>query len=215
MQGGSMLGRRSRVAGLMCLLGFGLGVRPVVAQSGDYQPHGFLSTRYDTHTSSNIYIGYQVGRFTPMVALVSNPRTAYREHLFGLVHFGSLSPRVGLSYAVAAAKAIDAWYGQLYVLPSVSFGRLTYDATFELYVPLESQGVHQLAMNPGNLMLDVNKHIAVGAVAVWESQTGAPYEVGAGPSLKIRVPKGSLTFDGVLGVTRWNSEARLTFFTQY
>lgn len=209
--------RRSRVATvLLWAVGCWLAaVRPVVAQSADYQPHGFISTRYDTYTSSNIYIGYQFGRFTPMAALVSNPRTTYREHLVGVAHFGSLSPTVGLTYAVAAAKAIDAWYGQLYVLPSVTVGKLHYDAQFELYVPLESQGVHQLAMNPGNLMLDVSKRLAVGAVGVWSSQTGAPYEVGAGPSLKVRVPQGSITVDGVLGVTRWASEGRVTFFTQF
>lgn len=210
-------GRGSRVVAVLlwaigCWL---LAVQPVVAQSSEYQPHGFISTRYDTHTSSNIYVGYQLGRFTPMVALVSNPRTTYREHLVGLAHFGSISPHVGLTYAIAAAKAIDAWYGQLYVLPSVNVGRLHYDAQFELYVPLEQQGVHQLAMNPGNLMFDVTRRLAIGAVGVWSSQTGAPYEVGAGPSVKVRVPKGSISFDGVLGVTRWTSEGRVTFFTQF
>lgn len=208
-------GRGSRVAGAVLALLLGAGVRAVVAQSSDYQPHGFISTRYDTHTSSNIFIGYQIGKFLPMGALVSNPRTTYREHLLGLAHFGSISPRVGLTWAVAGAKAIDSWYGQLYVLPSVTVGRLKYDAQWELYVPLQEQGVHQLAMNPGNLMFEVDRHFAIGAVGVWSEQTGAPYQVGAGPSVKIRVPKGSITLDGVLGVTRWDSEARVTFFTQY
>lgn len=220
MQGEHMVGRGSRygrwslVLGLF-VVGLTTGVRVLQAQGGEYQPHGFISTRYDTRTSSNIYFGYQIGRFTPMVALVSNPRTTYREHLVGLAHFGNISPHVGLTYAIAAAKAIDSWYGQLYVLPSVTIGKLRYDAQFELYVPVQSQGVHQLAMNPGNLMYELSKRVAVGAVGVWSSQTGAPYQVGAGPSLKVRVPKGSITFDGVLGVTRWDSEARVTFFTGY
>jgi hypothetical protein len=208
------MGRWSLVFGL-AMVGVTIGVRAVEAQSAEYQPHGFISTRYDTHTSSNIYIGYQLGPVTPMVALVSNPRTTYREHLVGVVRFQTFSPRLGLTYAVAASKAIDSWYGQIYALPSVAMGRLKYDATFELYVPLQSQGVHQLAMNPGNLMFDVNKHLAVGGVGVWESQTGAPYAVGAGPSVKLRIPKGSITLDGVLGVTRWTSEWRISFFTAY
>lgn len=207
------MGRGSWVVGL-AVMGCLVGVRPVAAQS-DYQPHGFLSTRYDTHTSSNIYFGYTMGPVTPMIALVSNPRTTYREHLVGVVRFETLSKRVGLTYAVAASKAIDSWYGQLYVLPNISFGRLKYDATFELYVPLQQEGVHQFGMNPGNLMYDVTPKLALGAVGVWGEQSNAPHNFGGGPSLKLRVPRGSITLDGVLGVTRWESEWRISFFTAY
>ena len=197
------------------IVGLILGVRPVAAQSGEYTPHGFLSTRYDSHTSSNMYFGYTMGPVTPMIALVSNPRTDYREHLVGVVRFETLTPRIGLTWAVAGAKAIDSWYGQLYVLPNIDLGRLKYDATFELYVPLEEPGVHQFGMNPGNLMYDVTPIVAIGAVGVWASQSNAPYSFGAGPSLKVRIPKGSITLDGVMGVTRWESEWRISFFTQY
>ena len=203
------MGRWSLVVGLLVIAG----VRPSAAQ--EYTPHGFLSTRYDSHTSSNMYFGYRAGPVTPMIALVSNPRTDYREHLVGVVRFETLSPRVGLTWAVAGAKAIDSWYGQLYVLPAVNFGRLKYDATFELYVPLEEPGVHQFGMNPGNLMYDVSPKVAIGAVGVWASQSNAPHAFGAGPSLKVRVPKGSITLDGVMGVTRWESEWRVSFFTTY
>ena len=207
------MGRWSLVVGL-AMVGLTTGVRTVEAQ-GEYQPHGFLSTRYDTHTSSNIYFGYTLGPVTPMIALVSNPRTTYREHVVGLVRFETISKRVGFTWAVAASKAIDSWYGQLYALPSVSFGKLKYDATFELYVPLQAQGVHQFAMNPGNLMYDVTPKLSLGAVGVWEEQTGAPYSVGGGPSLKLRIPRGTVTVDGVLGMTRWESEWRVSFFTSY
>ena len=191
------------------------GVRMVTAQQALTTPHGFISTRYDTHTSSNIYFGMTFGPVTPMVALVSNPRTTYREHLVGVVRFETFSPHFGLTYAVAGAKAIDSWYGQLYLLPNVQVGRFSYDATYELYVPLEKAGVHQLAMNPGNVMFHVDKHLALGAVGVWSSQTGAPYNVGVGPSVKLKLPRGSLTLDVPLGVTRWDSEARITFFSSY
>jgi hypothetical protein len=188
---------------------------PLRAQTAEHQPHGFLSTRYDSHTSSNMYFGYRIGPVTPMIALVSNPRTTYREHLVGVVRNETLSPTLGLTYAIAGAKAIDSWYGQIYALPSVSLGRLKYDATFELYVPLEEAGVHQFGMNPGNLMYDVHPKVAIGAVAVWASQSNAPHNFGLGPSLKLRVPRGSITFDAPLGVTRWESEWRVSFFTSY
>lgn len=185
------------------------------AQSPLAEPHGFISTRYDTHTSSNMYFGMTFGPVTPMIALVSNPRTTYREHLVGVVRFETFSPHFGLTYAVAGSKAIDSWYGQLYVLPNVKIGRVTYDATFELYVPLQEQGIHQFGMNPGNLMVEVNKHIAVGAVGVWSEQTGSPYNIGFGPSLKFKLPRGSITLDAPLGVTRWDSEGRISFFSSY
>lgn len=207
------MGRWSLVVGL-AVVGLAVGVRPVVAQS-DYSPHGFLSTRYDSHTSSNMFFGYTMGSVTPMIALVSNPRTTYREHILGVVRFETFTPHLGLTWAVAGAKAIDAWYGQLYVLPSVSVGKLHYDATFELYVPLEEAGVHQFGMNPGNLMYDVTPTVAFGAVGVWASQSNAPHNFGGGPSIRFKVPKGTISVDGVMGVTRWDSEWRVTFFTTY
>ena len=212
-----MVGSRWSVVGMALLMAVGcwlLPAQPLEAQA-EYTPHGFLSTRYDTHTSSNIYFGYQMGPMTPMVALVSNPRTTYREHLVGVVRNETFTPRLGLTWAVAGAKAIDSWYGQLYVLPYVAIGKLKYDATFELYVPLESQGVHQFGMNPGNLMYDLTPKLAVGAVGVWSEQSSAPHNFGGGPSIKLRIPKGSITLDGVMGVTRWESEWRVSFFTAY
>ena len=156
------MGRWSLVFDL-AVVGLATKVRTVEAQ-GAYQPHGFLSTRYDTHTSSNMFFGYAMGPVTPMIALVSNPRTTYREHIVGVVRFETFTPNLGLTWAVAGAKAIDSWYGQLYVLPSVSVGKLHYDATFELYVPLQAAKVHQFGMNPGNLMFDVTPKVALGAV---------------------------------------------------
>lgn len=210
-----MVGGRWSVAGAVVAMALGLGVRPVVAQTDAYTPHGFISTRYDGVTSSNIYIGYTVGPVTPMAALVSNPRSGYREHILGVVRSETITKALGLTWAVAGAKAIDSWYGQLYVLPSVTVGRFSYDATFELYVPLERAGVHQLGMNPGNLMYTLNDHLAVGGVAVWSSQSSGPHNLGAGPSLRLRIPRGTITLDAPLGVTRWASEGRITFFTSY
>lgn len=211
-----MVGRRWSVVGRALQLAAGCWLMAVGRlQAQEYTPHGFLSTRYDSRTSSNMYFGYRMGPVTPMIALVSNPRTTYREHLVGVLRNQTFTPSLGFTWAVAGAKAIDSWYGQIYALPSVSFGKLKYDATFELYVPLKEAGVHQFGMNPGNLMYDVHPKVAIGAVGVWASQSNAPHSFGAGPSLKLRVPKGSITLDGVMGVTRWESEWRVSFFTQY
>lgn len=190
----------------------------VAAQATTNTPHGFIASRYDTHTSSNIYVGYTLGGVTPMVALVQNPRTSYRESILGVAHFGSLSPHVGLTYAVAAAHVTDtdrSWYGQLYLLPSVTAGRFESSGTLELYVPLDSKGVEQWAINPGNVFIRVAPKFKVGGVTVLSTQRGAPYSLGVGPSAQVRLPKGSLTLDWVLDATRWNSEVRVSFFSMY
>ena len=205
-----------KVAGRWSLVLFGLLIAvPLHAQTAEYTPHGFLSTRYDSETSSNMYFGYRMGPVTPMIALVSNPRTTYREHLVGVVRNQPITDHLGFTFAVAGAKAIDSWYGQLYALPSVTTGPVAFDATFELYVPLEEAGVHQFGMNPGNLMLQAHPQVAVGAVAVWASQSNAPHNFGLGPSVRFRVPRGTITIDAPLGVTRWESEWRVSFFTTY
>jgi hypothetical protein len=213
---GRMVMSQFRIAGRWSLVVLGLLIAaPLGAQAPEHQPHGFLSTRYDSHTSSNMYFGYRMGPVTPMIALVSNPRTTYREHLVGVVRNETISKHLGLTYAVAGAKAVDSWYGQLYVLPSLTFGPVAFDATFELYVPLEEAGVHQFGMNPGNLMLQVHDKVAIGAVGVWSSQSSAPHNIGLGPSVRFKVPRGTITFDAPLGVTRWESEWRVSFFTSY
>lgn len=199
---------------LLVALTLVLGARGGAAQDST-SPHGFIAARYDTHTSSNLYAGYSLGAVTAMFALVSNPRSGYREENLGVVRGVTLSPKLSFTLAVAASKAIDAWYGQLYVLPNYSTGPVTTNATFELYAPLQSAGVWQFAMNPGNIFVDVGPHFRVGAVGVLSLQQGAPHNAGFGPSLQLRIPRGTITFDWVIGAVRWVSESRVSFYTAY
>lgn len=185
------------------------------AQDSTSGPHGFIAARYDTHTSSNIFVGYTLGPVTPMFALVSNPRSGYREENLGVVKGATINNKLSFTFAVAASKAIDSWYGQLYILPNYTTGRFTTNATFELYAPLQSVGVWQFAMNPGNVFVDVGKRFRVGAVGVVSLQQGDGDNTGFGPSVQLKIPKGTITFDWVIGVTRWVSESRVSFFTAY
>jgi hypothetical protein len=185
------------------------------AQDSTYHPHGFISMRYDSWTSSNIYVGYEVGPVRLMGALVSNPRTGYREHILGVVKSVDLDPHLSFTFAVAGAKAIDAWYAQYYILPSLTVGPVELNGTFEQYIPLEAEGVTQYGFNPANLFVSVDKHLRIGGVAVWAAATGVDHVLGAGPSAQIRIPQGYITVDGVMGVTRYESEWRVSFFTTY
>lgn len=192
-----------------------LAVRPGAAQDTTSGPHGFIAARYDTHTSSNIFAGYDLGPVRAMFALVSNPRSGYREENLGVVRGVTVSQKLSFTFAVAGSKAIDSWYGQLYILPNYTTGHFTTNATFELYAPLQSVGVWQFGMNPGNVFVDVGKHFRAGAVGVVSLQQGAPDNTGFGPSVQLKIPKGTITFDWVIGATRWVSESRVSFFSAY
>ena len=171
--------------------------------------------RYDSWTSSNIYVGYKVGPVRLMGALVSNPRTGYREHILGVVKSVDVDPHVSFTFAVAGAKAVDAWYAQYYILPSLSAGPVELNGTFEQYIPLEEPGVTQYGFNPANLFVSLNKRLRLGGVAVWAAATGTPHVFGAGPSAQIRIPQGFITAEHVYGVTRFQGEWRVSFFTTY
>ena len=209
--------RRFPICVLLLVSFFSAG-RRTLAQVPPATPHGFIATRYDTHTSSNIFVGYSLGPVTPMVALVQNPRSTYRESIVGLVRFTAPGRHLALTYAVAAAHVTDAdrsWYTQLYLLPTVTAGRFEASGTFEGYVPLDSKGVGQFALNPGNVFVALTPRWKVGAVTVLSTQSNAPYSLGAGPSLQLKIPHGSITLDVVADVTRWATEERVSLFTSY
>lgn len=202
----------------LLVIAFALGGQPLAAQDTTPSPHGFIATRYDTHTSSNIFVGYSLGPVTPMVALVQNPRSTYRESILGLVRFTRPGHHLALTYAIAGAHVTDSdrsWYAQLYLLPTLTAGSVEVSGTFEGYLPLDSKGVGQFALNPGNVFIRLAPRWKVGAVTVLSTQSNAPYSLGAGPSLQFGVPHGSITLDVVANVTRWDTEERVSFFTSY
>jgi len=185
---------------------------PLAAQSA---PHGFISTRYDSHTSSVLFVGYTVGKVTPIVALVENPHEEYREELVGVFRIQPVSAHFALTYGAAATNTTDAWYGQLFFFPSLTAGRLHADLRLKAYLPVQRAGVMQCNLSPGSLTVDLSHRISAGGVVVWTAEHGSRHEVGAGPSLKLHIPKGAITLDGVLGVTNWTSEYRVSFYTAY
>ena len=192
--------------------------RPGMAQDPSTTPHGFIASRYDTHTSSNIFVGYSLGPVDAMVALVQNPRSTYRESILGLAHFGAPGRHFAFTWAVSAAHVTDtdrSWYSQLYLLPDLYSGAFEASGTFELYVPLDSKGVGQFGLNPGNVFVKVAPRWKVGAVTVVSTQSNAPYSLGGGPSLQFKIPHGSITLDVVASITRWDTEERVSFFTTY
>ena len=70
-------------------------------------------------------------------------------------------------------------------------------------------------MNPASVLVDLSHRVAVRAAAVWVTEQDSPHELGMGPRLGIRIPKGSVALDGLLGVRAWESEVRVSFTTTY
>ena len=192
-----------------------MAARPVAAQAASTPPHGVIATRYGSATSSLLFVGYTVGPVMPMVALVQDPHSDYREELAGVLRSQPLTGHLAVTYGVAAARTTDAWYGQLWLNPRATVGRMHGDVRLRLYFPFASAGLRELTMNPASVVVDLSPRVAAGAVAVWATAPGSPPEFGAGPRLTYHIPNGSLTLDGVLGVTEWESEWRVGFYTTY
>src|SRR3954468_21573345 len=138
---------RLRTAALASAALFGF---PITAccQSTPAAPWGFFSLRYDTRTSDFIYAGYGYGNTFAMVGLLDNPRSGYTELLGGLGRRFSIANGPTQFAAIAAARATEGWYAQLYVLPTVHLSRAWIRATSEAYVPLSNSGTPQFALSP-------------------------------------------------------------------
>jgi hypothetical protein len=193
----------------------------VAAHAGQAQdsvrvkPLNFVFTRFASRTSNTLYAGYGVGRGFAFVGLVVNPRTEYREVVAGGGIQVLPGRRNSANVALAAADAVDARYLQLYIVPSLAIWRVLLSGTIELYQPLESAGVRQLGLNPVTATIPLFERIELGATYILFAGAGQRTEQGAGPALRVKIPKGSVTLDLVGGLARFSREARLTVSLGY
>jgi hypothetical protein len=204
--------------GRTLLFAFGAGIASVSrieAQSPAFTPHGFISSRYGTASSSLILVGYTVGPVTPMVALVEDPHGDSHEELAGLLRAQPLGRHLRVTYGTAIAKTEEAWFGELWLSPSLAIGRVRSDFRLKQYLPLEPAGHREFTMNPASVVVDLSRHLSIGAVTGLVNEAGSQHELGAGPRLGVKVSKGSLAFDGIFGLTNRESEMRVSFYTQY
>ena len=96
--------------------------------------------------------------------MVQNPTTLYRELIAGTytqVSWGRQSVLMALAYA----DATDGRYLQTYLNPTLTGGRLSFDATIEWYEPLERSATRQLSANPASLLERVERRLALGVAS--------------------------------------------------
>jgi hypothetical protein len=207
----------ARAALMLWTMGTGLAVpEPVAAQ--DSVPRAgprFMYARYASEASLAIYAGYTVGPLFAFAGAVQNPRTEYREALLGLGASVTSIGGNGATFGLAGAYASDGWYGQLYLLPTFRLGPLLFDSTIEGYLPLEGRGVRQLCVTPAYAYLPLSPRVAIGATYLLAAQPGQALSHAGGPSLRVSVPRGSLTLDVVRRFAIAPSEWRLTAYTRF
>lgn len=188
--------------------------RGATGQAPSAAPWGLFSARYDTRTSDFIYAVYGYGPTFGMVAVLHNPRTDYSEVLGGI---GRNFAMAGQTQAVALAvsHASEAWYAQLYYLPSLHRGDLSLRATTELYVPLERGGTTQFAFSPVSMTVGVWRSVEAGLAADVGIQQGSASSVGAGPEIRVAIPKATIGVDlqHIMGGS--SSRLRLFFLTSF
>ncbi len=96
--------------------------------------------------------------------MVQNPTTLCRELIGGTytqVSWGRQSVLMALAYA----DATDGRYLQTYLNPTLTGGRLSFDATIEWYEPLERSATRQLSANPASLLERVERRLALGVAS--------------------------------------------------
>lgn len=171
---------------------------------------GFFNARYDTQTSNFIYAGYGYGRLFGFGGVLANPRSGYTEVVGGAgATFGG--SRFSSLVGVAAAKASEAWYAQLYYLPTVRVGRSTTRATLEWYFPLEDPGVRQFAVTPLSITMPLAPRVEAGVAGELAAAQGAQSSVWVGPELRLNIPRATIGVDAFASVAKADNRFRAFF----
>jgi hypothetical protein len=197
------------IGGLVCALVAPCAARAQGGADAEAGP-SFLIARYASRSSLGMYSGYQAGPALLVVGLLHNPRTEYQEAMAAIGHPFSLGHGSSAILAGAGAYTNTGWFAQLYVIPSLQFGRFFLHATVELAEPLSDAGTRGVFVSPGNALYDLGKGFSAGLGYYDDMEhSAAPYH-GLGPALRRNVPHGSLTFEWIADMTGTSDEFRMT-----
>lgn len=185
------------------------------ADSNPGRTWGFVTARYSTGTSGFVFGGYGYGPAFAMIGMVNNPHSGYTEFLGGAGARFALGHHTSHAVALAASRATEAWYAQLYYLPTITIGRTSTEATIQLYVPAESAGDLQFAVNPLSFLVDVGRRVAIGGTYQLSMQEGLETGHAAGMAVRVTIPAGAITLDLLRGLSAFDDEVRLSFRAFY
>jgi hypothetical protein len=150
----------------------------------------FAVARFASHSSHTLYAGYQVGPGLLFGGVLQNPRSAYREALFGVGRAFGQSGRA-VTVGVAAATTSAGNYAQLYVLPSIGVGALSVDATITAQAAFAG-GPAELYLSPATATAPVGSLLRVGATWAYAGTFGRSGEHALGPTVSAEIPGGAL-----------------------
>ena len=154
-----------------------------------------------------MYAAYSLGRAAAVFGMVVNPRTDYHELIAGGV-MRVAHPHGSTLIALTAADASDAWYLQLYVVPSITVGIASFGGTLEFYQPLERAGTYDLDVNPINALIRVARGVNAGASYRIGLAEGAVRKQAAGLMIQTGIPRGAITVEWLAGLSRLHGDVR-------
>jgi hypothetical protein len=181
----------------------------------------FLFTRYGTRNASVLYAGFGLGRVGMFFGIVDNPRSGYEELIAGVnTQWSRSTPGASRSLllGLAATRASDGDYAQIYIIPSYGRGRFSATGTLELYQPIdgafggafEEGGVQQAELNPLQIFWRLDERWSVGTAYVLSISEGAQPKDRGGPAVQVAVPRGTVTVEYLAGLRRAKDELRIS-----
>lgn len=175
-----------------------------------FDTHNFVFARLSTAHSSALYSGYSLGTWGPFVGAVRNPRNGYYEWIGGAVTRLAWREQ-GVSVALAFAHASDGRYAQLYVVPGLRTGALSFSGTIEFYEPLGRSGARQLYLDPVAVLLRVGPRWDAGASYTFGVSAGDAPDHRAGPAFRIALGGGSLRVELLRDFSRSSTDVRAVY----
>jgi hypothetical protein len=204
------LGLRRKAAPLV-LLGTLVFPRLASAQDSAQTSHPwFVYLRDGGKSPLYAFASYSFGRPIVMAGVIVDSPNHYTEYLAGAGVNLFAANGNGMSLLALGSKASDSWYLEVYALPSAARGRLSATGFAGLYVPLQAPGVGQYFLDPVTLLWRLHARIAVGGSYTVYKIAGLPARHGAGPTVQVTVPPGSVTLDALAPLANFTRELRLT-----
>jgi len=157
-----------------------------------------------------VFASYSFGHPVVMAGTIVDSPNDYTEYLAGAGVNLLAANGSGATVLALGSKATDSWYVELYGLPNVTRGPLTATGFAGLYLPLQTQGVHQYFLDPVTLLYRLHPQLAVGGSYSGYKVEGFPARHGAGPAVQVTFPSGSVTLDALAGIANFTEELRLT-----
>ena len=176
---------------------------------------GFVNARYDTRSSSYIYTGYGWRGVFGMAGVVNNPRTGYSELAGGAGVVFKTGPDAEHWVAFATAGAGARSFAQIYWLPKVRTGAVTYRATVKWKISYDGSDPQKLSVSPLSMTTPLGRWLAGGVSMDLAAAEGARANIGAGPELRLTLPGAALGLNVLADVTGKASGVRLSFASAF